>query len=142
VAVGAGRAESFFDTAGGLLGLFGREALAEDAQVEIDSRAGFRGVTLVVNLESRELVDEAFERVRLAGGRIVKEPEATDWGGYSGYFADPDHLWKVAFNPSWPIVDGRPRLPNESGLARPGEPTQSTSTEGSRLLQERFGDLP
>ena len=76
-------------------------------------QAGFRGVALAINLESRDLVDACFEEVRAIGGEVVKPPHATDWGGYSGYFADPDgHLWEVAHNPSWPIgADGRPALP-------------------------------
>lgn len=104
---------SFFDTAGGLLGLFGSRALAEDAQVPLEEVTGFRGVTLAINLESPELVDAAFAEVRAAGGRVLKEPVTVFWGGYSGYFADPDgHVWEVAHNPGWPIgADGRPQLP-------------------------------
>jgi uncharacterized glyoxalase superfamily protein PhnB len=66
-----------------------------------------------MNLASRADVDAAFEEVRRAGGHVVKEPQATDWGGYVGYFADPDgHLWEIAHNPSWPIgADERPTLP-------------------------------
>jgi uncharacterized protein len=105
---------SFFNTEGGLLGLFGRNALAEDANSdEDDDIHGFRGVTLAINLESETLVDEAFDQVRAAGGRVLKEPVKVFWGGYSGYFADPDgHVWEVAHNPGWPIGDdGRPQLP-------------------------------
>ncbi len=106
---------SFFNTAGGLLGLFGRNALAEDANSdEDDDIHGFRGVTLAINLESEALVDEAFDQARAAGGRVLKEPVKVFWGGYSGYFADPDgHVWEVAHNPGWPIGDdGRPQLPS------------------------------
>jgi uncharacterized glyoxalase superfamily protein PhnB len=58
-------------------------------------------------------VDAAFAAVEAAGGRIVRAPHETDWGGYSGYFADPDdNLWEAAHNPFWPIgPDGRPKLP-------------------------------
>lgn len=103
-------AVSFFDTAGGRLALYGREALARDAGV---APAATSAVALAINLESRADVDEAFEEVGRVGGTIVKPPEATDWGGYSGYFSDPDgHLWEVAHNPGWPIgADGRPQLP-------------------------------
>jgi uncharacterized protein len=54
-----------------------------------------------------------FDDVRAIGGEVVRPPEATDWGGYNGYFADPDgHLWEVAHNPNRPIgPDGRPALP-------------------------------
>lgn len=108
-------AVSFFDTAGGLLALYGASELAQDATVSGEpTPAGFRGVTLAVNLESEAAVDEAFEQVRAAGGRVVKPPHRVAWGGYSGYFADPDnHLWEVAHNPGWPIGnDGRPQLPS------------------------------
>ncbi len=104
---------SFFNTAGGVLALFGRSALAEDAHLPDNEVTGFRGTSLAINLESEKLVDEAFEQVRAAGGRILKPPERVFWGGYSGYFADPDdHVWEVAHNPGWPIgEDGRPQLP-------------------------------
>ena len=101
---------SFFALEGAILGLWGREPLAADAKVD----AGRPGsVACAINLESRAAVDAAFERAREAGATIPKPPEATDWGGYSGYFADPDgHLWEVAHNPFWPIGDdGRPQLP-------------------------------
>lgn len=101
---------SFFALQGALLGLWGRDSLAADARVG----AGRPGsVACAINLESRADVDEAFDRAREAGAAIPKPPEATDWGGYSGYFADLDgHLWEVAHNPYWPIGDdGRPALP-------------------------------
>jgi predicted lactoylglutathione lyase len=103
---------SFFNTDGGFLALWGRDDLARDAGAT-GAQAGFRGVAMAINLESPELVDACFEEVRAIGGKVVKPPHATDWGGYSGYFADPDgHLWEVAHNPSWPIgADGRPALP-------------------------------
>lgn len=104
---------SFFNTAGGLLGLYGHDALAEDAGLEPAPPPRFRGASLAVNLEGRAEVDRAFEQASAAGGEIVKPPKATEWGGYSGYFADPDgHLWEVAHNPAWPIgPDQRPELP-------------------------------
>ena len=106
---------SFFATTGGILSVFGRRALADDANLPDDDAHGFRGVALAINLESDALVDAAFEDVRAAGGTVVKDPEKVFWGGYSGYFADPDgHLWEVAHNPGWPIGDdGRPQLPAE-----------------------------
>lgn len=102
---------SFFNTAGAILALYGREALAEDAH---GTPAGPTGaVAMAINLDSREQVDAAFEEVRRIGGAVVKPPTAADWGGYSGYFADPDgHLWEVAHNPAWPVgEDERPALP-------------------------------
>ena len=104
---------SFFRTAGGLLALFGAQALAADAQVPPGSADGFRGVTLAVNVGSRDEVDAALRAAEAAGARVLKPAQETDWGGYHGYFADPDgHAWEVAHNPSWPIgSDGRPQLP-------------------------------
>ena len=100
---------AFFATQGALLALWGREALAADAGVAI----GGAGMALAINLESPQAVDRALGRVEQAGGRIVRAAHATEWGGYSSYFADPDgHLWEVAHNPFWPIgPDGRPALP-------------------------------
>jgi len=82
-----------------VLGLYGRTALAEDAQVE-NTPAGFRGVSLAINLPSESDVDSFFAKAVDAGAQAQKKPEKVFWGGYSGYFADPDgHLWEVAFNP-------------------------------------------
>ena len=100
---------TFFATQGALLGLWARDALAADSGVAMDGR----NAALAINLESRDAVDGAFARVDAAGGQIVRAPHETDWGGYSGYFADPDgNLWEIAHNPFWPIdADGRPQLP-------------------------------
>lgn len=105
---------SFFRTAGALLGLYGADDLRGDAAAgtAADPRA-FRGVTLAINVGSPEQVDDALNTANAAGARIAKPAQATEWGGYHGYFADPDeHLWEVAHNPFWPIgPDGRPQLP-------------------------------
>lgn len=104
---------SFFRTAGGLLGLYGAADLRRDAAADGPVAAGFRGVTLAVNVGSREQVDAALLAAAAAGARIAKAAQETEWGGYHGYFADLDeHLWEVAHNPFWPIgPDGRPELP-------------------------------
>jgi catechol 2,3-dioxygenase-like lactoylglutathione lyase family enzyme len=104
---------SFFRTAGGLLGLYGAQALADDAQVSAATESGFRGVSLAVNVASRDAVDEALTIAEAAGASILKRPQETDWGGYHGYFADPDgHAWEVAHNPFWELDDrGVPQLP-------------------------------
>lgn len=82
-----------------VLGLYGHEALAEDAGLDV-TPIGFRGVTLAVNLESEAAVDEWFARAITAGAHEQKTPQKVFWGGYSGYIADPDgHLWEVAYNP-------------------------------------------
>ena len=82
-----------------VLGLYGHEPLAEDAQVP-HSTPDFRGVALAFNRPSREDVDAFVERAREAGATVTKEPQEVFWGRYSGYFADPDgHLWEVGHNP-------------------------------------------
>ncbi|GAA2141281.1 VOC family protein [Kitasatospora kazusensis] len=103
----------WFRTSGSALGLFPVEALAADAGVPAGGEPSFRGFTLAVNLESRELVDAALETAVAAGATVVKPPAATEWGGYSGYFEDPDgHLWELAHNPFFPFTeDGRLDLP-------------------------------
>ena len=104
---------SFFRTAGGLLGLWSAELLADDAQLPRTEAAPFRGVSLAVNLADRDAVDAAVATAEAAGARVTKRPQATEWGGYHAYFADPDgHAWEVAHNPFWPLdVRGMPVLP-------------------------------
>jgi uncharacterized protein len=105
---------SFFRTAGGLLGLYGADDLRRDAAADAAAPSGaFRGVSLAVNVASTDAVDDALAVAAAAGARILKPAQATDWGGYHGYFADPDgHAWEVAHNPFWPLgSDGRPQLP-------------------------------
>lgn len=104
---------SFFNTDGGILAVWSREALAADAGVPSAQNGGHRGSALAINLDSREQVDSALVTVAAAGGQILKPGHPTEWGGYNFYFADPDgHLWEVAHNPDWPIgPDGRPTLP-------------------------------
>jgi uncharacterized glyoxalase superfamily protein PhnB len=63
-------------------------------------------VTLAVNVGSRAEADQVFAAALAAGARLVRAPEPTFWGGYSGYFMDPDgHRWEVAHNPFWPLGD-------------------------------------
>lgn len=96
----------WFKTSDSYLGLFGREALARDAGLRSEPTAEFGGITLAINVESEGAVDEAFEAAEAAGARILKPAERGDWGGYSGYFADPDgHPWEIAYNPSFPVGD-------------------------------------
>ncbi|MEZ5811683.1 MAG: VOC family protein [Rhizobiaceae bacterium] len=103
---------TFIKLKGTVLGLFSRASLAEDAGVE-DSKPGFSGVTLAHNLSSEAEVDEAYNFALSCGATAVKKPEKVFWGGYSGYFADPDgHLWEVAHNPFSPLdEDGHMTLP-------------------------------
>ena len=103
---------TFFALQGSVLGLFGREALADDAAVD-PSGSGFRGISLALNCDDRAEVDAVFAEWLAAGATAVKQPEAMFWGGYSGYVADPDgHLWEIAHNPYSPNDDhGRMQLP-------------------------------
>jgi catechol 2,3-dioxygenase-like lactoylglutathione lyase family enzyme len=78
------------------LGLYTRDALAQDAGVTPEG-SGFSGVTLNYNVASAERVDEVMTQAERAGGTIVRPAQQAQWGGYFGYFADPDgYLWKVA----------------------------------------------
>jgi uncharacterized protein len=97
------------------LSLFSRHDLAEDAHLAPGRPVGFRGVALATNVGSEAEVDALLETATSAGGRIRKVAEHTDWGGYSGYFTDPDgHLWEVAYNPHFELLDdGRLVLPFE-----------------------------
>lgn len=90
---------AFFPLNGSWLGLYPREALAEDATVP-SAGDGFSGITLAHNLATREEVDQLLAQAVEAGARLVKPAQDVFWGGYSGYFADLDgHLWEVAWNP-------------------------------------------
>ncbi|MGH9184089.1 MAG: VOC family protein [Acidimicrobiales bacterium] len=104
---------SFLRTAGGILALWGAGDLAADVGLTNATSPGFRGVSLAINCDSREQVDDTLRTAEHAGAAVLKPAQVTEWGGYGGYFADPDgHLWEVAHNPAWPIGhDGRPVLP-------------------------------
>ncbi|MDQ3616633.1 MAG: VOC family protein [Actinomycetota bacterium] len=97
----------WFRTSGTWLGLYGYEPLADDVGLPAGSAAdlpAYRGITLALNFGSEAEVDAAFEQVADVGADIVKPPTRADWGGYSGYFADPDgNLWEIAFAPSFPV---------------------------------------
>ena len=102
-----------FLSAGGVaLSLFGRAELAADACVA-DSPPGFSGVTLACNVASEPQVDALIAHAVACGATLRKSGQKVFWGGYAGYFADPDgHLWEVAFNPFMPVsADGRIALP-------------------------------
>ena len=90
---------AFFTLNGTWLGLYGREALAEDALVSSEGQ-GFNSFTLSHNVHSEAEVDEVITQAAEAGAIITKQPQKVFWGGYCGYFKDLDgHLWEVAYNP-------------------------------------------
>lgn len=99
----------FFDLNGVIFSLFPHEELAKDMGKTAESNGGYVGCALAHNVGSIEAVDQVFADLKAKGATIVKEPETAFWGGYSGYFADPDgNQWEVAFNPYWTILeDGR-----------------------------------
>lgn len=94
---------AFYQTGSTAFALFARASLAEDAGVSPDG-AGFPGFTLAHNVASKEAVDATLREAAAAGGRLVRPGEQAPWGGYRGYFADPDgFLWEVCFNPFFPL---------------------------------------
>ena len=89
----------FFRTGGVCLALYPHDELARDVSEDFaGARGGFSGVTLAHNVRTREEVDEVLAQAERAGAKIEKPAANTFWGGYSGYFSDPDgHLWEVAW---------------------------------------------
>ncbi|GGK88008.1 VOC family protein [Mangrovihabitans endophyticus] len=104
---------SFFHTAGGLLSLVKTDDVSTDAGIAPRRSTDFRGVMLAINVASPAEVDESLRAVVQAGAALVKAGGEADWGGYVGYFTDPDgHLWEITYNPGFPLDhDGVPRLP-------------------------------
>ncbi len=103
---------AFFQMHGAALALFGADDLAVD-QGRPGAALGTGAITLAQNFATEAEVDAAYAAALAAGGRALKAPEKVFWGGYSGYWADPDgHVWEVAMNPFWPLTeDGSMRLP-------------------------------
>jgi uncharacterized protein len=105
-------AVTFIQAGAVVLGLFGRDALEEDANAD-SIWTGNGGTAIAMNCASEAEVDTMMATAKAAGACILKPAEKTFWGGYSGYFADPDgHAWEVAYNPFWPLdKTGRIDLP-------------------------------
>jgi len=103
---------TFFQAGAVVLSLWSREAQIEDAQAGA-LWTGSGGICVAQNLGSEAEVDRMMGKAEAAGACILKPATKTFWGGYNGYFADPDgHLWEIAFNPFWPLRDdGRVELP-------------------------------
>ena len=91
---------AFFKMEGAWLSLFPREALSRDIGIADDAPSGFSGITLAHNVASQAAVDQVLEQAVAAGAELIKPGKEVFWGGYSGYFRDPEgHYWEVAYNP-------------------------------------------
>lgn len=96
---------SLYQMHGAALALYGLDDLADDQDRPV-GELGTGAMTLAQNFATEADVDAAWHRAILAGARVIKLPQAASWGGYSGYFADPDgHVWELAMNPLWPLAD-------------------------------------
>lgn len=94
---------AFYQLPGVVLALWSRSELAKDAQIT-DTGDTFSGICLAFNARSHDEVDDVLAQAESAGGTLLKPGTEAPWGGYSGYFADPDgHPWEVAWNPGWAI---------------------------------------
>ena len=93
----------FFQTKGVCLALYSYEKLAEDVAPNFPKeRSPFPGITLAHNTRTKDEVDSILKRAEAFGGKLEKSAQIASWGGYSGYFSDPDgHLWEVAWAESW-----------------------------------------
>lgn len=105
----------FYQLHGAVLGLFGLGPLAAD-QGRPDAKLGTGAMTLAQNFRTEAEVDAAYALALSVGAEPLKAPEKVFWGGYSGYYADPDgHVWEVAHNPFWELDDeGRQILPERA----------------------------
>ena len=103
----------WFQTADSYLGLFPFDELAKDAALPVERSDAFGGVTLAICVDSPDAVGPALDEAVRAGGTLLKPATLAEWGGMSGYFADPNgYAWEVAHNPSFPIgADGRITIP-------------------------------
>lgn len=110
-----GEAVAFFEAGAMTLALFPWDQLAADANLrDLPRPAAFRGATLAWNCASSEEVSASMAHALAAGGKSLKAPHPTDYGGFSGYFADPDgHVWEIVTAPGVEVLpDGRARLPD------------------------------
>ncbi|MGA5306602.1 VOC family protein [Micromonospora taraxaci] len=111
--------ETVFIQAGGLaVVLWGRDKLADDAGIADSGTEGFGGMALAQNVRSREEVDEVIGTATKAGATVTKPARETFYGGYAGYFTDPDgHVWEIAWNPGFALADdGTLTVPDFSAM--------------------------
>ncbi|MDP6388739.1 MAG: VOC family protein [Alphaproteobacteria bacterium] len=108
---------AFFDLGGIVFSLYPHDDLARDTKAEAGNsgHGDYKGFALAHNVRTEDQVDAIFSRLRDAKATIIKPPERAFWGGYSGYFSDPDgHIWEIAHNPHWTIEgDGRISMTTE-----------------------------
>ena len=105
----------FFDLNGLVFALWPHADMSQDLGLGAENLPAYRGSALAYNARSETEVDAVFERLKAHGANILKPPHKTFWGGYSGYFCDPDgHVWEVAHNPFWTVrTDGRVSMKQE-----------------------------
>jgi predicted lactoylglutathione lyase len=96
----------FFQTGGMAIVLWGADKLAADAGIGDRAGDGFRGMALAQNVRSTAEVDEVIATAERAGATVTSSPADTFYGGYAGYFTDPDgHAWEIAYNPGFELTD-------------------------------------
>lgn len=105
----------FFDLNGLVFALWPHADMALDLGIPAETLPAYHGSALAYNARSETEVDAIFERLKAHGANILKPPHKTFWGGYSGYFCDPDgHVWECAHNPFWTVLaDGRISMKQE-----------------------------
>ena len=119
----------FFRMQGAALGLFGKADLAKDQGRE-GAALGTGAMTLAQNFQDQAGVDAAFAAALAAGATALKQPEEVFWGGYSGYYADPDgHVWELAHNPFWTVNDDGSLTIPEQGADAEAEDTKGPAPE-------------
>jgi predicted lactoylglutathione lyase len=114
-ALATGDDVAFFEAGGVVLALYGWDALAKDADLAPPpQREGYRGTAIAWNCQDEREVDAVIAAAIKAGAKPLDPPHKVFWGGYLGYFLDPDgHLWEAAHNPQFPLAaDGRLSLPD------------------------------
>jgi uncharacterized protein len=104
----------FYQAGGQAVVLWGRDKVAADAGIDDEGTSTFGGIVLAHNVASRDEVDHVVSAAAIAGGEVTKPPSETFYGGYAGFFRDPDgHVWEVAFNPGFALgADGALILPD------------------------------
>ena len=105
---------AFFEAGPIVLSIYGKDALAADTGLDAQDLAAYRATSMAWNCPDEGTVDAVLALAAKAGGKILKAGHKVFWGGYIGFFQDPDgHLWEVAHNPQFPLTaDGHLSLPD------------------------------